>query len=155
MSHAAAVESLLAVLAHAERERDAAQARLQQAESARRTAVEQAEQLAAYGRDYAARWGARPGLSGHVTQLQTVHGFMQRLEQARAQQRRHCEQADQRCTRARDELQAREMRVAALQKLIHRRHQAARLLDDRRAQRQTDEAAQRAHALRPSALAHD
>jgi len=154
MSATAQIETLTTVLQHAERERDAAQAMLQQAEAGLRAAIDQAEQLARYGQDYAARWGARPGLSGHATQLQTVHGFMQRLDQARVQQARQCELADQRRARARAELQARELRVAALQKLIERRLGAQRTLDDRRAQRQTDEAAQRAHRLRPSAFAH-
>lgn len=135
---------LYTLLQQAERERDAAQAALRDAEDAEARARQQAAQLQQYALDYRARWGAQAGRAGTVLQLQCYQGFMQRLDQAMEQQARQCELGTQRAAQARTRLQATELRVAALRKLIERRQQAEQALAGRRAQKQTDEAAQRA-----------
>jgi flagellar FliJ protein len=137
------LQSLHAVLEHAERERDAALAVARRAEAAADAARQQAGTLARYGLEYDARWGARPGQSGTPAMLHCVHGFVQRLEQARRQQDQACRQLAERSAQAHARLHAAELRVAAVRKLIERRMAALRLHADRLAQRQTDEAAQR------------
>lgn len=137
------LRSLHAVLEHAERERDAALAVARRAEAAQDDARRQAEMLASYGLEYDARWGAQRGRSGTPAMLHCVHGFVQRLEQARRQQDQACRQLAERSAQARVRLQAAEMRVAAVRKLIERRMAALQLRADRLSQRQTDEAAQR------------
>lgn len=137
------LQSLNAVLEHAERERDQALEALRRAEAAERGARQQAEMLARYGLEYDARWGARPGQSGSPTMLHTVHGFVKRLEQARQQQDRQCRQLAERSVAARTRVQAAELRVAAVRKLIERRRGAWQAQLERLSQRQTDEAAQR------------
>lgn len=142
MPHAS-LPALQTLLEQAERERDAARAALRQAEEAEQQARDQAAQLAQYRQDCLARWGAQAGRAGTVAQLHCYHGFMQRLDQATGQQQRQCDTSAQRVAQARAQVNAREMRVAAVRKLIERRLQAVQALADRRAQKQTDEAAQR------------
>ena len=150
-----ALHSLHTLLQQAERERDAALAALRRAEEAERRACQQAELLDQYRRDYRARWGAQAGRAGTVLQLQCYQGFMDRLEQAVAQQARHCQGSAQGVAQARVRLQAQELRVAAVRKLIERRQQAGQALARRQSQKQTDEAAQRAGwAARAAADAH-
>ena len=139
-----ALHPLHMLLQQAERERDAALAALREAEDAERRARQQASQLDQYRLDYRQRWGAQAGRAGTVLQLQCYQGFIQRLEQAMAQQARQCESSARRAAQARVRLQATELRVAAVRKLIERRQQAEHALAGRRAQKQTDEAAQRA-----------
>ena len=142
MPHAS-LPALHTLLEQAERERDAARAALRQAEDGERQAREQAAQLARYRQDCLGRWGAQTGRAGTVAQLHCYHGFMQRLDQATGQQQRQCDSSAQRVAQAREQLNAREMRAAAVRKLIERRLQAVQAQTDRRAQKQTDEAAQR------------
>lgn len=137
------LQSLHALLEHAERERDAVQAAVHRAEAAEDGARRQAEMLTSYGQEYDARWGARRGRSGTPAMLHCVHGFVQRLEQARRQQDQACRQLAERSAQARGRLQAAELRVAAVRKLIERRMAALQRSADRLSQRQTDEAAQR------------
>jgi flagellar protein FliJ len=137
------LQSLNAVLEHAERERELALDALRRADAAERAARQQAEMLTRYGREYDARWGAHPGQSGSPTMLHTVHGFVKRLEQARRQQDLQCHQLADRCASARTRVQAAELRVAAVRKLIERRRGAWQAQLERLAQRQTDETAQR------------
>jgi flagellar FliJ protein len=134
------------LLEQAEHTRDAALAECQRADAQARQALAQLDQLERYRQDYDARWGAASGRSGSVTQLQGLHGFMQRLEQALAQQRRQCDGAERRAAAAREALLARELRVAAVRKLLQRRAEAARQHAGRLAQRASDESAQRAAA---------
>jgi flagellar FliJ protein len=140
----ASLQSLRTLLEHAEGERDAAQAMLRDAEESARRAEAQAGQLDDYRGQYRERWMAQFRQSASSTLLQCHHGFAQRLDQAIDQQRQQCTQVDQRVARARQQLQAREQRVAAVRKLIERRLQALQQQADRREQKHTDEAAQRA-----------
>jgi len=139
----ASITTLQTLLEQAERERDAAQLALRQAEDGERRAADQADQLDNFRRDYLSRWGAQPGRAGTVTLLQCYHGFMERLNQAQSQQQRQCEASRQRTAQAREALRSRELRVAAVRKLIERRQSAAHAVAERREQKRNDEAAQR------------
>jgi flagellar FliJ protein len=132
------------LLEQAEHARDAAQVDWQRTDAQARQAHAQSEQLERYRHDYAQRWGARSGHTGSVAQLQGLHGFLQRLEQALGQQRQQCELADRRAAVARDALLARERRVASVLKLLQRRAEDRRQQLARQTQKHDDEAAQRA-----------
>jgi flagellar FliJ protein len=143
------------LLEQAERERDAARAALQRAELGRRQAEGQAEQLVSYRRQSLQRWGAQPGRTGDAAMLHCLHAFMQRLDQASAQQQRQCDLSARQVDQARQALQRTELRVAAVAKLQQRRRKAAAAQNDRREQKQLDEAAQRvAWASRADASPH-
>ncbi|GAB4037569.1 MAG: hypothetical protein Fur0014_05440 [Rubrivivax sp.] len=138
------LHSLQALLGHAERERDAALAALRRAEEQAARAQAQADQLARYRSEYRQRWGERFARSATVELLQCHHGFGQRLDQAIDQQARQCTQAAQRVAQAQALVLQREQRLAAVRKLIERRVVAAQRVAERRDQKRSDEAAQRA-----------
>jgi flagellar FliJ protein len=140
----ASLDSLLSLRAHAERERDTAQAALRAAEDAAARAEAQAGQLHDYRGQFRTRWMAQFQQAATSVLLQCHHGFTQRLDQAIDQQRLHCTQGQRRVAQAREQLLACEMRLAAIGKLIERRQQAVQQQAGRREQKQTDEAAQRA-----------
>jgi len=122
-------------------ERDDAQLELQRAQSALVAAEQQLVALGAYGRDYAQRYaGAK---SSSIDLLRCYHGFMDRLDQAKAMQQRACEQATLRVERSRAELLALELRVASVKKLVERRDAEKARAADRRDQMNTDEQASR------------
>lgn len=138
------------LLEQAEAERDAAQARLLQAEDAARQARAQAEQLHAYREDYRRRAPALRGAGASIELVRCHHGFVQRLDQAIEQQRGQLAVLEQQAVAQREVLLEREVRVAAVKKLLARRtHEAQRLLA-RVDQRQTDEAALRVALARGS-----
>ncbi|MGA0611539.1 flagellar export protein FliJ [Caldimonas sp. KR1-144] len=138
----AATDALSVLIDKVSSERDDAQLELQRAQGALAAARQQLEQLGAYGRDYAQRYaGAR---SSSVELLRCYHGFMDRLDQAQAMQRRACEQAELRVERTRAELLALELRVASVKKLIERRDADHARAAERREQKLTDEQASRA-----------
>lgn len=147
------IATLTRLLEHAEGERDAAQAALQQAEAAARAAQTQADELTQYRGEYRQRWSTHFRRPDSIALLHCVQGFGQRLDQAIDQQRRNAEQADERVRRARALLLAREQRVAAVGKLIERRQAELRRSADRRDQRATDEAALRVSAAARQATA--
>ncbi|MEP7283407.1 MAG: flagellar export protein FliJ [Rubrivivax sp.] len=132
------------LLEQAEQARDTAQADWQRTDTQARQAHAQSEQLERYRHDYTQRWGARSGRTGSVGQLQALHGFLQRLEQALVQQRQQCELAERRAIAARAALLARERRVASVLKLLQRRAEEQRRQATRQTQKHDDEAAQRA-----------
>ena len=134
---------LQALLRRAEGERDTATLALRQAEALVAQAAQQAQALHSYRGDYDQRWTARFQESGTTALLHCHRGFGQRLDQAITQQQRNRQHLDNRVQQARDQLLAREQRVAAVQKLIARRQAEMRAMADRRDQRNTDEAAQR------------
>lgn len=140
----ASMQSLKTLLEHAEGERDAALAALREAEAAAARHDAQALHLQDYRTQFQDRWSAQFRQATPVALLQCHHGFAQRLDQAIAQQAQQCQQQAQRVARARHALQRREQRVAAVRKLIERRLHALHQQGERREQRQTDEAAQRA-----------
>jgi flagellar FliJ protein len=145
-------QALATLLEHAERQRDEALAKLMQAEDAARRMLAQAEQLQNYRAEYAARSPARGGRSAPIELLRCHLDFMQRLEQAVAQQRATAESAEREAAELRQSLLALETRVASVRKLIERRGQAQQVVADRHEQRRSDEASQqRAWRLRVDA----
>lgn len=136
--------SLNLLLERASADRDAALAALRQAEAAHAAAQHQAAQLGDYRSQYRGRWSER-FRSGESMQLVHCHrGFGQRLDQAIGMQHTQTEKAAARVQAARERLVAQEQRVASVRKLIERRTLEAQRVADRREQRATDEAAQRA-----------
>src|SRR5256885_558408 len=132
------LQPLLALLAQAERERDAALADAQHAAQAQLAASAQAEQLLNYRREYEARWGAQFRNEGKMELVNCYRGFVERLSQAVDQQQRIAQHADAQLVRARDTLLQHEVRVASVRKLIERRAKELRLSVDRLEQKQTD-----------------
>jgi flagellar protein FliJ len=141
--------SLNLLLQRASAERDNALVALRGAESALQSVRHQADQLGQYRDEYRARWGERFREGGSAALVQCHHGFTQRLDQAIALQQGQLQQAQSRLDAARMQVLEREQRVAAVRKLIERRELDARRKADRREQRSTDEAAQRARHRLP------
>lgn len=135
---------LQTLLQRAENERDTAALALRQAEALVAQAEQQGQALQAYRGDYDQRWSQRFQQSGTPELLHCHRGFGQRLDQAIQHQQINAQQLGNRVQQARSLLLAREQRVAAVGKLIARRQAELQALANRRDQRQTDEAAQRA-----------
>jgi len=145
-------QALATLFEHAERQRDEALALLMQAEDAARRMLAQTEQLRTYRAEYTARSPARSGRSAPIEILRCHLGFMQRLEQALAQQQTQAEGAERHAAVLRQTLLDLEMRVASVRKLMERRSSAQQALADRQEQRRSDEASQqRAWRLRTEA----
>ncbi len=134
-------------------ERDTALATHQRLLLAQRGAQQQAEQLTAYRREYAQRFGGQFQRSGAVELMQCYQGFMARLDEAVVQQQHIATQAESRTDAARAELVQAEQRVAAVTKLIERRSAEATLMQSRREQKETDELAARGAWLRNATAA--
>jgi flagellar protein FliJ len=145
------LHSLRFLLAQSERERDEALAAQMKAEAAERAAVNQAEQLIVYRRDYEQRWSAEFCRDGKIELVRCYQGFMERLSQAVDQQARIAAQAVLQAERATELVRGREMRTAALRKLLDRRTREALLLGVQREQRQNDDQAARAAWARMNA----
>ncbi len=137
------MQTLRTLLEREEAERDQALKRLQHAEDQARRARAQAELLAGYRADTRQRWGERLAAGGSVPVVQCYHGFMDRLQQAIAQQQGEVERAQARVEQCRAELAAQQLRVASVRKLIERRQLEALGLVRRREQKASDEAASR------------
>lgn len=139
---------LQTLLDRAERERDAAAAVLRDAEALVAQADQQSQALHSYRGEYDQRWTTRFQQAGTPELLHCHRGFGQRLDQAIVHQQTQAHHLGNRVRQARSALLAREQRVAAVRKLIERRQAELRALADRRDQRSTDDAAQRAASLR-------
>ena len=147
-------QALATVFAHAERQRDDAMAALLQAQDRARSTLAQAEQLRAYRLEYAARNPTRGGRSAPIELLRCHLDFMQRLEQALAQQQAQAGAAEHQAVELRRALVELETRVAVVRKLMERRSKARQSDADRQDQRRADEASQqRAWRLRVDAMA--
>lgn len=140
---AAPIQVLQTVLEQAEAQRDAAAVALHEARQASQRNDAQADQLRQYRAETQARWTQNFRRQGAIEIVHCYRGFMDRLDQATAQQERACSQAAAAVERARRELADRERRVSAVRKLIERRARELQRTEARRDQRQTDEAAQR------------
>jgi len=140
------MQALLQLLNHERRVRDAALLGLLDAEGSAEQADTQAQQLKAYRGEYVARWSARFREPGSVALMQCYQGFMQRLEQAIAQQRAIRQLAHDRLEQARRTLADNQRRVASVEKLIERRAQQEQHRVARREQSHTDEIALAVHA---------
>lgn len=135
---------LQTLLQRAEADRDTAANVLRQAEALVQQAELQARQLHDYRGEYDLRWTARFRESGTTALLHCHRGFGQRLDQAINHQQVNSQHLGNRVQQARSVLLAREQRVAAVRKLIERRQAELLKIANRRDQRNTDEAAQRA-----------
>jgi flagellar FliJ protein len=144
---AQSIALLTTLLERAEQERDAAAAALRQAEALVAQAEQQAQALHNYRGEYDQRWTTRFQQAGTPELLHCHRGFGQRLDQAINHQQANTRHLDQRLQQARNLLLAREQRVAAVRKLIGRRQAELLAAANRRDQRATDEAAQRAASL--------
>lgn len=134
-------QSLQTLLAHAERERDESQAALLQAEAAARRQRLQWQQLQSYHADYAARAPTLGGRAAPIDALRSHHAFMQRLDQALAQQQGLLKAGEQRVADQRQQLLKREVRLASVRKLDERRQQEAQRGAQRLEQRRSDDSA--------------
>jgi len=138
------LQPLMALLSHAEGERDEALAHRQRMREALEAARTQAGQLVAYRRDYEQRWAERFAQAGQVQLLHSYHGFVTRLTQAIEHQERVVAQAERQLERAGEALQEQELRVASVLKLIERRVAEIEKTSAQREQRALDELASRA-----------
>ena len=150
-----AIKLLQNLLAQAEGERDTAAKVLRQAEALVQQAETQARQLHDYRGEFDRRWTTHFRQSGTPELLQCQRGFGQRLDQAIHHQQLNTQQLGNRVQQARSVLMARELRVAMVRKLVQRRLAELSQLTERRDQRSTDEAAQRAAATGRARQAQD
>ena len=137
------LKPLALLLAQAGRQRDEALAEQFRAESARRAAEGQAEQLVSYRREYEERWKAEFCRDGQIELVRCYHGFMHRLTQAVEQQQRIAAQAATQAEHAEAIMRGHELRAAALKKLLERRLRERELADARREQKDSDDRAVR------------
>jgi flagellar FliJ protein len=138
------LKALALLLAQAERQRDEALAEQIKAESARRAAAAQAEQLVAYRREYEQRWGTEFCRDGKIELVRCYQGFIERLTQAVEQQERVAAHAAVHAERAEAIVRGHELRAAALKKLVERRVRQAEVAAARLAQKESDDRAVRA-----------
>ena len=141
---AQSIAMLQTLLQRAEQARDGAAAALRQAEALVAQAEQQSKALHDYRGEYDQRWTTRFQQAGTPELLHCHRGFGQRLDQAITHQQTNTRHLGQRLQQARSLLIAREQRVATVRKLIARRQAELLAADNRRDQRSTDEAAQRA-----------
>ena len=138
-------QSLQVLLDHAQTLRDQASVALAAAEERSRSLRLQHQQLLDYRSDYAARAPAQGGRTAPIEHVRGHHGFMQRLDQAIAQQVATLELGDAQELRCRQQLLAQETRLASVRKLVERRMKEVRSQVDRLDQRRSDEAATQRH----------
>ncbi len=144
--------SLDTVLQRERQLRDEAARALREAEQRLAQVLAQTEALNGYRRETAQRWSTPAGQVTSVQQLLTANGFLQRLDQALAQQLAAQQRADALATQRRSELMAAEQRVAVVDKLVERRRIAHAAGARQREQKSTDESAQSLLANRASTL---
>jgi flagellar FliJ protein len=137
MSHA-----LHTLLAQAERERDAGLAALARAQNQAQRLQAQAEQLHQYRQDLRLRNPAAQGQTAAIDSLRVHQGFSGRLEDVIDQQQAQRLAALAQVNRQRQALLPLELRVASVRKLLGRRAEDQRRVEQQRDQRQTDESAQ-------------
>jgi len=138
------LQPLALLLAQAERQRYDALAEQLKAETARRAAEAQAEQLVAYRREYEQRWSAQFCREGKIELVRCYQGFIQRLTQAVEQQQRVAAHAAVQVERAEGIVRGAELRTASLKKLIERRLRESEANDARNEQKESDDRAVRA-----------
>lgn len=138
------IQTLTLLLGQHERQRDAALADHQRAQTLSDAAAQQADQLQAYRRDYQQRWGAQFQREGQIELVRCYQSFMERLTQAVDQQTRAKEIAATHVERALVALRDAELRCASVRKLIERRIAEQRIASERRDQKLVDEQAARA-----------
>ena len=138
------LQTLTILLERAEAERDEALKALQEAQMRAEQARAQAGQLTQYRVDYQQRWSEQFSRQGTMDIVGCYQNFGGKLDQAITSQSSVANHAEIRVQRARKLLTEKEMRAAALSKLIERRRQEMGLAAQRQEQKQTDEQAARA-----------
>ena len=138
------LQPLAFLLSQAERQRYDALAEQLKAETTRRAAQAQAEQLVAYRREYEQRWSAEFCREGKIELVRCYQGFVHRLTQAVEQQERAAAHAAVQVERAEAILRGVELRVAGLKKLIERRLRQSEAHDARLEQKESDDRTVRA-----------
>jgi flagellar FliJ protein len=141
MSHAS-LDALNLLLERATQERDRLAGELRRGEEVVLRARRQGEQLGSYRSEYTQRWSAQFGRGGAIEIVHCYQSFMQRLDEALAQQQRHIDAAERGVAAVRQALLHAELRMASVKKLIERRQAELARQQERRDQRQTDETAQ-------------
>lgn len=142
------LQTLHTLLEREQTERDAALAAFQAAQNQQAGAQAQAEQLLQYRSEYRANWSSRFAQGASMDIVRCYHGFVDRLDQAIAQQSLVLIRAQEQVQAARERLLQSERRVASVSKLITRRQLAMAQAAGRREQKALDESAQRLGALR-------
>ena len=137
-------ESLHVLLEREEADRDAIAVATRQAQDHLDRLNAQMAQFSQYRADYVTRWQQQFHQAGGIEIVQCYRSFMQRLDQAMQQLTVQQRQAEVNLKRQRHRLMEAETRVAAIKKLISRRVETFQRAEQRRDQKQTDEAAQRA-----------
>ena len=136
--------ALQMLLEREEAERDAAALAVRQSQDHLQRLQSQTAQFMQHRTDYITRWQQQFHQAGGIEIVHCYRSFMQRLDQAMAQLGLQQRQAELNLQRQRHRLVEAETRVAAIRKLISRRLETHERAQQRREQKQTDEAAQRA-----------
>ena len=139
---------LLMLLEQAETERNAALAALNERRLRSQAAQEQARQLEDYRGTYRQRWSAQFAQGAALSIVRCHHAYADRLDLAIGQQGLVVRQTDVAHEQAGQLLNACELRLASVRKLIERRAQMLRQQGERRDQKASDEQAMRVHAQR-------
>lgn len=137
------LQTLNTLLEREEGLRDEARAAYAKAVEQAEAAKAQAESLHNYRDEYRQRWAAQFAQGGHIEIVRCYQGFVDRLDQAITQAHGTARLFDGQLQRARERMQAAEIRVATVQRLIERTLQAAAQAVARRDQKNMDELAQR------------
>jgi flagellar FliJ protein len=124
------MDALDTLLERAIAERDQALLVLGRAEAALQRQQVQLAQLAGYRTEYHQRWAGQFSRHGAIEIVHCYQSFVQRLDEALAQQQLQVQAASAGVQRARDALLARETRAASVRKLIERRLAEARTASD-------------------------
>jgi flagellar FliJ protein len=112
---------------------------------------QQHDSLTGYRTEYCQKWAAQFQQAAAMEILRSYHGFLSRLDQAIAQQTSVVEHAKRMAEAQRQRLVEREIRVATVERLIHRREALLAKVADRRDQKNLDEMAQRLASTRTQA----
>jgi len=144
---------LLMLLEQAESERNAALAALNERRKRCLAAQDQARQLDDHRNAYRQRWSVQFAHGAALPIVRCHHAFADRLDAAIGQQCLAVRQAEAVHKQAGQVLNACELRVASVRKLIERRAQMLRQQGERRDQKESDEQAMRVHAQRRSEAA--
>ena len=142
------MDTLKTLLEHAEGERNQALAAFNRARARCDATRQQAAQLDSYRADYQLRWSTQFALGAAPEIVRCYQGFADRLETAIVQQHQALIQSQTAQARANDTLNAHELRVASVRKLIERRVQAQRQAGERRERRDDDEVSTRSALAR-------
>lgn len=142
------MDALNTLLEQAEADRNQALSAFNQTRARSEAARTQATQLDAYRADYQQRWSRQFAQGAALEIVRCYQGFADRLEAAITQQGHAVAQAEAALARAGDHLNAHELRLASVRKLIERRLAAERQALERREQKADDEQAMRMALLR-------